>query len=168
MEKDARIILAQVDHVSGEILGFAIERMMELGAHNVQLIPAITKKNRPGNIILIDTDDRHEEEIANFLARELRISGYHRIQTSHVFQKVTFVEKTIHLSLNGKSKSLLCKFKIIGDPSAPMSIDVEHDFLVEVQKIASDISGACVSLEVLRNRIESSFSSRCDEMTVEI
>ena len=48
MEKKSRLILAQVDHLSGELLGFAIGRIMELGAGNVQLIPTITKKTGPG------------------------------------------------------------------------------------------------------------------------
>ena len=168
MEKDARIILAQVDPVSGEVLGFAIERLMEMGAHNVQLIPTITKKNRPGNIIVIDTDERHEEPIADFLSRELKISGYHRIHTSHVFHRVTFVEKSLHLNINGKSRTLQCKFKIIGDPTAPLSVDIEHDFLVEVQKIISSISDTHISLNDLRNSIEASFSNSSDEIRVEI
>jgi uncharacterized protein (DUF111 family) len=38
MEKQSRLILAQVDHASGEVLGFAVERIMDHGALNVQLI----------------------------------------------------------------------------------------------------------------------------------
>ncbi len=168
MEKDARIILAQVDHVSGEVLGFAIERLMEIGAHNVQLIPTITKKNRPGNILIIDTDERQEERIADFLTRELKISGYHRIHTSHVFYRITFVEKSLHLNINGKSRTLQCKFKIVGDPSAPLSVDMEHDFLVEVQRIINSISDTYISLNDLRRSIEASFSNSSDEIRVEI
>ncbi len=70
-EGKARLILAQIDHVSGEITGFAIGKIMELGANNVQLIPTITKKNRPGSIIMIDVDAIHEEDIVRFLAGEL-------------------------------------------------------------------------------------------------
>jgi uncharacterized protein (DUF111 family) len=91
MEKKSRLILVQVDSVSGEVLSFAIGKLMELGANNVQLVPTITKKNRPGNIIIIDTDADKEKMVADFLAKELKVSGYHRIDTSHVFHKITFV-----------------------------------------------------------------------------
>jgi uncharacterized protein (DUF111 family) len=168
MEKDARIILAQVDHVSGEVIGFAIEKLMEMGAHNIQLIPTITKKNRPGNIMIIDTDERHEASIADFLSRELKVSGYHRIHTRHVFFMVTFAEKSLRLNINGKSRTLKCKFKIIGDPSDPISVDIEHDFVVEVQSVIESNSDTYISLNELRNIIEASFSDSSDEIEVEI
>ncbi len=168
MEKDARIILAQVDHVSGEVIGFAIEKLMQIGAHNIQLIPTITKKNRPGNIMIIDTDERHEAGIADFLSRELKVSGYHRIHTRHVFFKVTFVEKHLRLNINGKGKTLKCRFKVIGDPSDPISVDIEHDFVVEVQSVIENNSDAYISLNELRNIIEASFSDSSDEIEVEI
>lgn len=168
MEKEARIIFAQVDHASGEVTGFAVGKIMELGAYNVQLIPTITKKNRPGNIIIIDVDAEHEERIADFLARELHISGYHRINTSHIFRKVTFVEKTVHFYINGHSLPLLCRFKVVGDESAPLSIEVEHDFLVEAQKVLHRSSESYLSLEELRNKIETSYNASSDEIKIEI
>ncbi|MCK5418002.1 MAG: DUF111 family protein, partial [Desulfobacterales bacterium] len=64
MQKKSRLIFAQIDHIPGDVLGFAMERLMELGAKNVQLIPTITKKNRPGNIMIIDVDDQNEEVMA--------------------------------------------------------------------------------------------------------
>jgi hypothetical protein len=168
MEKKSRLILVQVDSVSGEVLSFAIGKLMELGANNVQLVPTITKKNRPGNIIIIDTDADKEKMVADFLAKELKVSGYHRIDTSHVFHKITFVDKDIQLCINGARRSLPCKFKVIGELAAPLAIDIEHDFLVEVQKVINKYSDNYISLEDLRIKIESSFSNSRNEITIEI
>ncbi len=168
MEKKSRLILVQVDSVSGEVLSFAIGKLMELGARNVQLVPTITKKNRPGNIIIIDADADKENIVADFLAKELKVSGYHRIDTSHVFHKITFVDKDIHLHINGGRRSLPCKFKVIGEMSAPLAIDIEHDFLVEVQEIINNYSNNYISLEDLRIKIESSFSNSSNKITIEI
>jgi hypothetical protein len=168
MEIKSKLILVQVDSVSGEVLSFAIGKLMELGANNVQLIPTITKKNRPGNIIIIDADANKENVIADFLAKELKVSGYHRIDTSHVFHKITFVNKDIHLCKNGERRSIPCKFKVIGELSTPLAIDIEHDFLVEIQKIINKYSDNYISLEDLRIKIESSFSSSHNEITIEI
>jgi hypothetical protein len=168
MEKKSQLILAQVDNISGEVLGFALEKLMELGAHNVQIIPTITKKSRPGSIILIDASLEKENAVAEFLAKELKISGYHKIDTSHVFQKVSFVKKNILLSTNGEKTSLHCTFKVVGDISQPFFVDVEHDFLVEAQKIIHEISDRFLSLDELRNRFESSFNDSVDDITIEI
>ena len=155
MEKKSRIILAQVDHLSGEVLGFAVEKIMACGAHNVQLIPTVTKKNRPGSLMLIDTDAEGEEVISRFLAQEMKITGYHRIETSHVFQRVTFESRNLRVSRNGGSLAFLCDIKIIGEPSAPLATDIEHDCLVSVQEtIARDLD-CRVSLNDLRAMIES-------------
>ncbi len=168
MEKKARLIFAQVDHVSGEITGFAVGKIMELGANNVQIIPTITKKNRPGNIIVIDVDAEHEGDIASFLAKELKVSGYHRIDTSHEFFKVTIARKNLRIKVNGKSESLQCEVKLIGDPSKPLSVDIEHDFLVRVQELLKARLNSSLSLTELRTIIESKLRESKDEITIEI
>jgi uncharacterized protein (DUF111 family) len=167
MKKKARLLFAQADHVSGEVIGFAVGRMMELGARNVQLISSITKKNRPGNIFIIDTDDKHEEVISRFLTKELKISGYHRIDTSHIFQPVTLSQKKVVISTDGKRRTLNCEIKIIGDPSNPLSIDVEHDALVKLQKILRSQKKE-LSLCELRTAIEAKLRAFGKEIILEI
>ncbi len=168
MEKRGILIFAQIDNVTGEILGYAVERLIEIGAYNVQLIPTITKKNRPGNILIIDTNQKNEQDIADFLVRELKVSGYHRLSTTHVFFEVSFLEKTINVLCNGKSRNFKCRFKVIGDPSEPISVDVEHDFLVMLQRIINEMSDDYKSLDELRNEIEKSFQVSTDVITLKI
>ncbi|HSB33761.1 MAG TPA: nickel insertion protein [Nitrospirota bacterium] len=167
MKKKARLLFAQADHVSGEVTGFAVGKIMELGARNVQLISSVTKKNRPGNIIIIDTDDDHEEAIARFLARELKISGYHRIETSHIFQQVTFSQKDLVIRTNGKRRTFCCEVKIIGDPSDPLSVDVEHDALVKLQKVLKAQKKE-LSLSDLKTAIESRLRSSGKKIVLEV
>lgn len=166
--KESRLLFAQVDHVSGEVTGFAIGKIMELGANNVQLIPTITKKNRPGNIIIIDSDVEHEGQIARFLASELKISGYHKINTTHVFQKVSFLKKNLNIKVNGENRSFQFEAKVIGDPAEPLSVDIEHDFLVNVQDILNIHLNYSISLNELRTVIESRLKESSDEITVEV
>jgi uncharacterized protein (DUF111 family) len=152
--KKGRLLFVQVDHVSAEVTGFAVGRIMDLGARNVQLIPSITKKNRPGAIFIIDTDDRHEEAIALFLARELKVAGYHRIETLHLFQQISFQQRDLVVKAAGTKRTITCDVKIVGDPADPLSIDVEHDALVKIQKLLNKKNRAC-SLGELRTAIES-------------
>ncbi len=133
LQKNATLIMAQADHLSGEMLGAAVEKIMELGASNVQLLSTITKKNRPGTILLIDTGEKAEGTITDYLARELKISGFHRINTTHQFHPVNYETRNLTINHGGGSFSSSCKVKIIGDTSDPMSIDVEHGFLLSLQ-----------------------------------
>ena len=167
MKKKGRLLFAQADHVSGEVTGFAVGRIMELGAHNVQLVSSITKKNRPGNILIIDTDDKHEKAIVRFLARELKISGYHRVETSHIFQRVTLSQKILSIHANGKKQTFHCEIKIIGDPSNPLSIDVEHDTLVKLQKVLREQKKE-LSLSELKTAIESRLRACGEEITLDV
>ena len=167
MKKKARLLFAQADHVSGEVAGFAVGRIIELGARNVQLISSVTKKNRPGHIIIIDTDEKHEGVISEFLARELRISGYHRIDTSHIFQRVTLSQKNLIIRTKGKRQTFRFEIKIIGDPSKPLSIDVEHDALVKLQKVLREQKKE-LSLSELKTAIESKLLGSGKEITLEV
>jgi uncharacterized protein (DUF111 family) len=168
MQKKSKLIFAQIDHISGDVLGFAIERLMELGANNVQLIPTITKKNRPGNILIIDVDDQNEEVMAEFLAKELNVSGYHRINTNHIFHSVSFVEKTLNIRINEVNEKLQCKIKLVGDSARPLSVNIEHDVLVKVQKFINAKLSYYVSLKELRRIIESRLRNSDDEITIEL
>jgi len=168
MEKKSKLILAQVDHVSGELLGFSVEKLLKIGARNVQMIPTITIKSRPGTIMIIDIPEDQEKFISDFLAKELKISGYHRIETSHVFQEVNFIQKRVVIYLNGHSESFRCEVKIVGDPADPLAVDVEHDFLVEVQKVLDEKLHSPVPLMELRGMIESRLKESGDEITLEI
>lgn len=82
-EKEGIVLLAQVDHVSGEILGTAIEDLYEAGAYNVQVIATVTKKNRPGHLFVVDCGKQECPDVEAVLLRELGITGWHRIKTGH-------------------------------------------------------------------------------------
>lgn len=168
MEKKAHLLLAQVDHASGEVLGYAVERIMARGARNVQLIPTITKKNRPGHILLIDADTSREAAIAEFMVKELKVTGYHRIDTGHVFQRVTFAKRKLSIRIKGRIRRFHCEVKLIGDPEQPLSVDVEHDFLVRVQNQVKEKMDCLISLNELRTMIESKLREAEEEVTIEI
>ncbi|RJP21146.1 MAG: DUF111 family protein [Candidatus Abyssobacteria bacterium SURF_5] len=83
MKKNGMLILAQVDHLTGEELGYAIDQIIARGAENVYVLPGITKKSRSGCLLLLDIDPAKEADWASFLAEEFSIFGYHQIQTCH-------------------------------------------------------------------------------------
>ena len=76
------ILFVQVDHLSGEVIGTAIEDLYDAGARNVQVIPTVTKKNRPGHLFLIDVPEGKIPAVESVIL-ELGSSGWHLIETAH-------------------------------------------------------------------------------------
>ncbi len=168
MEKESSLILAQADHLSGEEIGFAIEKLMELGAGSVHVIPTATKKNRTGALLLIDPGE-NEERVADFLMRELEITGYNRISVTHVFQKVLFKKKRINVVVNGAMESFDCRVKVVGEPGEPLFARAESDFFVDAHKKLNERFGpSSVSLLDLKRAVEPKLNNADDQITVEL
>ena len=64
-----------VDDVRGEILGFLITKLMEQGALDATIIPTITKKNRPGYLISVITNEDKVENLTELLIKETGTLG---------------------------------------------------------------------------------------------
>jgi len=153
-EKPAILIIVQVDHLSGEAMGAAVGGLLEAGAKSVNILPSVTKKNRPGAVLMIDTTAEAEGSVGAYLARELKISGYQRVAASHVYQPVAYVQKTLEISTGGVVERFLFNVKVVGGPAEPLFQDVEHDFVETVQRQLLEKHGKRVALVDLRRKIE--------------
>jgi pyridinium-3,5-bisthiocarboxylic acid mononucleotide nickel chelatase len=69
------LIETNIDDVDGEIIGNLIEVLMKEGARDVTIIPGITKKNRPVNIIRILSDIVKTDILIDKLFKETGTSG---------------------------------------------------------------------------------------------
>ena len=118
--------------------------------------------------MIIDAKENKEDEVAECLSKELKVFGYHRVDTRHVFHKVSYTKKTLHVIINRERESFPFETKIIGDLSRPLSLEIEHDFLVRVQKVLDEKLHSPVSLMELRGMIESRLKESGDEITLEI
>lgn len=98
-KKDGNLLYVQADHVTGELLGSVIEYLYEAGACNVQVIPTVTKKNRPGYIFLIDVKSGSLEKVEQVLIRELSVTGWHRIHTEHCHLAVDYLKKQVEFRM---------------------------------------------------------------------
>lgn len=92
--KKGLIIFVQVDHLSGEEIAWAMEALNRPGVYNRHIISTVTKKNRPGYVMLLDIDPDQEENIAEVIYEHLGVYGYHRLESQHVHQK-TITQKHI-------------------------------------------------------------------------
>jgi uncharacterized protein (TIGR00299 family) protein len=80
--QDQVIILeTNVDDVSGETLGYAIERLLQAGAKDVSIIPTTTKKNRPGHLVSVVAQPEQEELLTHLLLVETGSLGVRVIRS---------------------------------------------------------------------------------------
>ena len=164
--KPGRLLLAQVDDVSGEIIGFFINQVLDKGARNVQVIPTLTKKNRPGYILLVDVEPSAEEHIGVFMARELGVAGYHILDTEHAYCRVSFATTTIEFRHEGKAFCHDCLLKLIGPADKPLHVKVEYDELVSARKAVEREFGLDLVLDDLKKQIEHGFAH--DPIRIEV
>ena len=114
-----KILETNVDDVSGEILGYLIEKIMKVGAKDISIYPGITKKGRPTNLICVMCDDEKIETITDILVLEtgtlgIRISDSNRLivsRTNHSFS-LTFEGKSFEINYKKSTYKEKTHFKI--------------------------------------------------------
>lgn len=92
------LVISQADNITGEEVGYAIEKLTEGGVKNVHVIPSLTKKNRPAFIFLIDIETKeHLQNVEKILLSELGILGYNVVNTTHVRCKTKLKKVKVRL-----------------------------------------------------------------------
>jgi uncharacterized protein (TIGR00299 family) protein len=115
-EHRERVVMLEtnLDDVTGETIGHTIERMLECGAADVFVVPAIGKKNRPVFVLTVMADPRDAPRLARTLIDEtgtvgVRLTDTPKIVADRSRQKVT-------LTIAGKTVGLQVKTsRIDGD-----------------------------------------------------
>lgn len=72
-----------VDDVTGEVLGNLIDLLMEAGALDASIVPAIMKKGRPGNVITVIARQDDTENLSNLIMRETGSLGLRVFPSVH-------------------------------------------------------------------------------------
>jgi len=114
-----KILETNVDDVSGEILGYLIEKIMKVGAKDISIYPGITKKGRLTNLISVICDDEKIDTITDILVLEtgtlgIRISDSNRLivsRTNHSFS-LTFEGKSFEINYKKSIYKEKTHFKI--------------------------------------------------------
>ena len=94
------LIETNIDDVDGEIIGNLIEVLMKEGARDVTIVPGITKKNRPVNIIRILSDIVKTDILIDKLFKETGTSGIRINEINRITLKrnIIIIEVAINYS----------------------------------------------------------------------
>jgi uncharacterized protein (DUF111 family) len=69
------VIEANIDDSSPQVLGYALERLMEAGALDAALSPLQMKKNRPGSLLRVIAKPEDQEKLAQLIFAETSTLG---------------------------------------------------------------------------------------------
>jgi len=72
---EVSVLETNLDDVSGEILGYTLDKLLREGAKDVSIIPTFTKKNRPGHVIKVIVDQVDAERLSRLLMEETGTLG---------------------------------------------------------------------------------------------
>lgn len=89
-----------VDDVTGEILGNLIELLMDTGALDVSLMPAVMKKGRAGNVISVIARHDDLDRLSELIMRETGSLGVRVFPSLHR-HVADREQKTVEVEING-------------------------------------------------------------------
>lgn len=119
------VLETNVDDVTGEILGNLFDKLLNMGAKDVAIIPATMKKGRPGSIIKVITKPQDSPKIAREIIRETGSLGIRVMPTKHRFiadRKIS----NINVDIGGQTFE--CRIKVAEDKNGEIiHISAEYD-----------------------------------------
>jgi hypothetical protein len=154
MENPGALFLFQIDHLSGEEVGCLVEQLYGWGAKNVNVISTVTKKGRPGHLILVDAGRMDTAGLPERMARMFGTCGYHRFETSHVFLGSDGQKVSLKVRCGERLLDEELEIKVIGDQGRPLARRPEYDGLVNLCRRLEQALGVTVSLPGLRRSVE--------------
>jgi pyridinium-3,5-bisthiocarboxylic acid mononucleotide nickel chelatase len=101
------VLETNIDDATGEIIGYTIDRLLSEGAKDVSIIPMFTKKNRPGQIIKVITDQKDAQHISKVLIDETGTLGVRIYYCErHIINREIY---TVDLQVRGNKETVRLK-----------------------------------------------------------
>ena len=107
-EDYVEVLETNVDDVTGEVLAFALARLMEEGARDAQALPALMKKGRMGYLVRVVCRPEDGPALARVLAAELGTLGVRSIPYVHRLVAERTVEP-IEVTIGSETRTIEVK-----------------------------------------------------------
>ena len=115
-------------------MGGFIEALQEAGVNSLQVSPTVTKKNRPGQIILIDLGREGRPAPATDVLAAYGLSGFHLIETRHFHLPHSKTSARVVVCHNGSKIKAEVGVKRLCQTNKPESIRIEYDDLKHLSR----------------------------------
>ena len=103
------VLETNIDHLSGEELGYLYDILLDAGARDVIMIPIFMKKNRPGQLIQVICKNEYVEDLIEILFKHTQTLG---IRISPKIHRGTAKREFVKLPLMIEDKKFEVTFKI--------------------------------------------------------
>ena len=123
------VLETSVDDVTGEVLGFLVEKLMDLGAMDVSILPSVMKKNRPGHLIKVICDESQIDHLMTVMVKETGTLGIRVIPCQRI--AVHRTTKIFQTEIAGQQMDITAKIAWLGDNI----VSVKSEFS-EIRKIS--------------------------------
>lgn len=126
------VIETNIDHLTGEEIGYLFDRLLDCGASDVSITPTIMKKNRQGSILKVISKPENREMLVECIFKEtgslgIRISpNVHRGIAKREFTKKTY-------NINGKDYEITFKIGYVNGEIISKRAEFE-----DLKRIAED------------------------------
>lgn len=93
------VIETNIDHLTGEEIGYLFDKLLEEGARDVSVTPIIMKKNRQGSLLKVISKREVREHIIDVMFKEIGTLGIRIAPNTHRgIAKREFVKKEIEVA----------------------------------------------------------------------
>jgi hypothetical protein len=75
LEEEIAVLETNLDDVTGEIVGYSVDKLLAEGAKDVCIIPIFAKKNRPGQILRVVAAKKDSEHLSRIIMEETGTLG---------------------------------------------------------------------------------------------
>lgn len=126
------VIETNIDHLTGEEIGYLFDRLLDCGASDVSITPTIMKKNRQGSILKVISKRSNRDKLVEAIFKEtgslgIRISpNVHRGVAEREFVTKTF-------NINGRDYEVTFKIAYINGEAISKRAEYE-----DLKRIAQD------------------------------
>ena len=139
------VIETNIDHLTGEEIGYLFDNLLAKGASDVSITPIIMKKNRQGSLLKVVCRNEHRDELVNAIFKETGSLGIRIIPNVHRgIAEREFEKKTVEI--NGKDYEITYKIGYVNGEA--ISKRPEYD---DLKRIAEETG---LALRKVRELIE--------------
>lgn len=103
-----------VDDVTGEVLGNLIDLLMEAGALDASIVPAVMKKGRPGNVVVAIVRQGDVDLLSRLIMKETGTLGIRVFPSVHRYVAER-AERTLTVKINGSDYQARVKVSRLGN-----------------------------------------------------
>ena len=139
------VIETNIDHMSGEELGFLFDLLLDAGASDVSMVPIVMKKNRPGQLIKVISKPLLVDHLVNILFKQTGTLGIRVSENTHRgIAERHFVP--LDININDRIYTINFKIGLLGDEIIShrpeyedlKRISLEEDIpLTEIREVAN-------------------------------